>query len=333
MRAGWLFVGLCALLVASAVLGPVMWMTRMPGWSHQGVLPELSASEIVLRDRLRKHVHVLARDIGERNWRAYENLERARQYIDEQLSDSGYAVEHQGLEFGGRRYYNVEARLNGSQGPGPCIVVGAHYDSVEGSPGANDNASGVGALLELARELRHRDLPSSIRFVAFANEEPPFFNTREGMGSIEYIRRMSDPAETVAAMVSLETIGYYSDAKGSQTYPPFVGLVYPNTANFIAFVGNLRSRKLVRSVMRTFRENATIPSDGIAAPAVIPGLSWSDHRSFWHAGIPAVMITDTALFRDPEYHLETDTPERLDYDRMARVVSGLVAVIDALGRR
>ncbi len=131
-------------------------------------------------------------------------------------------------------------------------------------------------------------------------------------------------------MVSLETVGFYSDAEGSQAYPAFLSLLYPTRANFIAFVGNVRSRKVVRSMLRSFRNSAVIPSEGIAAPAIIPGLSWSDHRSFWKAGIPAVMVTDTALFRDPEYHLATDTPGRLDYDRMARVVAGLAVAIASL---
>jgi Zn-dependent M28 family amino/carboxypeptidase len=318
-------------VLAGVVSGSAAWMLWMPGVSYEGDRPQMLARETFLRDRLRQHVHALASDIGERNWWAYGNLERARLYIDEQLRDLSYGVEHQRFEFGGSSFYNVEARLPGTQGSARSIVVGAHYDSVEGSPGANDNASGIAALLELARELRGSNLPLTIRFVAFTNEEPPFFNTLEGMGSIEYLRRMDDPAATVVAMVSLETIGFYSDAEGSQAYPPLLGLFYPNKANFIAFVGNLRSRKLVRSMVRSFRGNATIPSEGIAAPPILPGLSWSDHRSFWQAGIPAVMVTDTALFRDPEYHLETDTPERLDYDRMARVVSGLTVAITAVG--
>ncbi len=320
-----------AVILAGAVSGSTAWMMWMPGLSYKGDLPQMLASETFLRDRLRQHVHALASDIGERHWHAYGNLERARLYIDEQLRGLGYGVEHQRFEFSGRSFYNVEARLRGSQGSARSIVVGAHYDTVEGSPGANDNASGIAALLELARELRGSNLPLTIRFVAFANEEAPFFKTRKGMGSIEYLRRMGDPAATVVAMVSLETIGFYSDAEGSQAYPPLLSFFYPNKANFIAFVGNLHSRKVVRSMLRSFRKNAVIPSVGIAVPPILPGLSWSDHRSFWQAGIPAVMVTDTALYRDPEYHLGTDTPERLDYDRMARVVSGLIVAISTVG--
>ena len=318
-------------IVAGTAAGFAAWMMSMPGRSYKDDLPQMLASETILADRLRRHVRALAQDIGERHWRAYGDLERARHYIDEQLRSLGYVVEHQRFEFDGRSFYNVEARLQGSQGTTRSIVVGAHYDSVEGSPGANDNASGIAALLELARELRGGNLPLTIRFVAFANEEAPFFNTLEGMGSIEYLRRMGDPAGTIVAMVSLETIGFYSDAEGSQAYPPLLSLFYPNKANFIAFVGNLHSRKVVRSMVRSFRKNAVIPSVGIAVPPILPGLSWSDHRSFWQAGIPAVMVTDTALFRDPEYHLATDTPERLDYDRMARVVSGLIVALSSLG--
>ena len=330
MRKSLLLGALVVIVLAAAVAGLGAWMLWMPGRSYEGSQPDMSAGEMILRDRLRHHVQALAQDIGERNWRAYNNLERARHYIDEQLRSLVYEVEHQEFKFNGQSFFNVEAILRGTQSSARSIVVGAHYDSVEGSPGANDNATGVSALLELARELRGQNLPATIRFVAFVNEEPPFFNTLEGMGSIEYVRRLEDPAGTVSAMLSLETVGFYSDVEGSQSYPPLLGLFYSNKANFIAVVGNLHSRKVVRSIMRSFRENAAIPSEGIAAPAIIPGLSWSDHRSFWKAGIPAVMVTDTALFRDPEYHLATDTPGRLDYDRMARVVAGLAVAIASL---
>lgn len=319
-----------AALLAALVLCAIAWMARMPERPYEGAPAPLSEREMSTRDRLKGHVYALAAEIGERNYREYDRLERARTYIDGELRRLDYAVEHQRFEFDGRPFYNLEARLSGGRSGQRSVVIGAHYDSVEGSPGANDNASGVAALLELAREFQGQDLP--IRFVAFTNEEPPFFNTMNGMGSIEYVRRTGESVSTVSAMLSLETIGFYSDAKGSQHYPPPFGLFYPDKANFIAFVGNIRSRKLVRAVVREFRRGATIPSEGVAGPAIVPGFSWSDHRSFWQAGIPAIMVTDTALFRDPEYHLRTDTPERLDYERMARVVSGLVHAIGSLAR-
>jgi len=291
----------------------------------------LTASEIILSDRLRDHVHALAMEIGERNWPNYEALDRARTYIKDQFKQTGLEAKSIPYKFQGETFYNVEAMLKGSEPSRPSVVIGAHYDSVEGSPGANDNATGVAALLELARLLSQEKLSRTIRLVAFANEEPPYFNTRKGMGSIEYVQFLKDSKAAIYCMMSLETIGYYRDDKGSQTYPsPIMSLFYPNKGNFIAFVGG--SQRLVRSVVRSFRLSATIPSKGGAFPKWFPGVDLSDHRSFWEAGIPALMVTDTADNRkDSQYHQPTDTAKRphLQYDQMARVVSGLHrAVLD-----
>jgi len=303
----------------------------MPGESFEGEPPPLTREQQACASRLRTHVAVLASEIGERNLRHYDGLERARAYIARQLADAGYAVTDHPYVFQGTTFHNVEA-VRSDPGDVPSIVVGAHYDSVEGSPGANDNASGVALLIELARALQVTTLPVPVRFVAFANEEPPYFNTGEGMGSVAYVTRFADPTTRIRWMVSLETVGVYSDVPGSQRYPAGVGLLYPDRGDFIAFVGNPRSRGLVRELVRSFRSVATIPSEGAALPESIPGVGWSDHRSFWDAGIAAVMVTDTAPFRDAAYHRATDTPERLDYGRMARVVDGLAHALAELGR-
>jgi hypothetical protein len=314
------------LLGASAVACSVC----MPGSSYDKAPSAPSTEEQELRDRLRAHVYELGGRIGERNWPHYEGLKQARAYIENQFQAAGYAVSTRPFLHRGETFHNVEAVSPGNDAAAGCIVVGAHYDSVEGSPGANDNASGVAAVIELARALRGRRLWSSIRFVAFANEEPPYFNTGEGMGSVEYLRTFENPRHSIRAMLALETVGFYSDEAGSQHYPPLVGMLYPDRGNFIAFVGNIRSRGLLRTAVRRFRIAATLPSQGTALPSSIPGVSWSDHRSFWEAGIPALMITDTAPFRYPHYHRSTDTPDRLDYIRMARLVEGLEHVLAEL---
>ncbi len=208
-----------------------------------------------------------------------------------------------------------------------AIVVGAHYDTVPGSPGADDNASGVAVLIELAALLKGETLP--IRFVAFANEEMPYFQGPE-MGSWTWARRARERGEPIRAMYSLEMLGYYRDAPGSQRYPPPLGLFYPDRADFIAFVGDLGARSLVRDSIRLFREKSMFPSEGVAAPAFIPGVTWSDHWSFRSHGFPAIMITDTAFNRYPHYHLPSDTPDKLDYERMARVTLGLAAMLKDL---
>ena len=326
---------LCALAIGIWVLvigGILACAVRMPGHSFKGIPQPLTASEIILSNRLRDHVHVLAMEIGERNWPNYEALDRARTYIEEQFRQTGLEVKSIPYKFKGEAFYNVEAMIKGSEPSRPGIVIGAHYDSVEGSPGANDNATGVAALLELARLLSREKLSRTIRLVAFVNEEPPYFNTGEGMGSIEYGRSFQSPKAAIHCMISLETIGFYSDDQNSQEYPPLVGLFYPNKGNFIAFVGNFTSRRLVRSVVRSFRLSATIPSEGAALPSLVPGVGLSDHRSFWEAGIPALMVTDTAFYRDSKYHHATDTAERLNYEQMARVVSGLSRAVSDLCR-
>jgi Zn-dependent M28 family amino/carboxypeptidase len=184
-------------------------------------------------------------------------------------------------------------------------------------------------MLELARRFKDAKPGRTLRFTAFVNEEPPYFRT-ELMGSRVHVANARKRGEKFVAMLSLETIGYYSDRPKSQKYPPPVGLVYPDTGNFIGFVGNLSSRSLVRSCIRTFRDTTSFPSEGLAAPEFVSGVGWSDQWAFWQVGCPAIMVTDTAPFRYPHYHEASDTPDKLDYERMARVVGGLGRVVGEL---
>jgi Zn-dependent M28 family amino/carboxypeptidase len=289
----------------------------------------LSAEETRIRDHLATHVETLAGRIGERNLWHYPALLAAADYIQGTLTELGYAPTDEPFESQGKPVHNIVAERRGDTAPGEIVVVGAHYDSVLGSPGANDNGSGVAALLELARLLADQPLPLTVRFVAFVNEEAPFSYTDE-MGSLVHARGARARGERIQAMLSLETIGSYSDEPGSQHYPIPLSLVYPDTANFIGFVGNLGSRGLVRRALRTFRQTTAFPSEGAAVPASIPGVGWSDHWSFWQAGYPAIMVTDTAFYRYAHYHTGGDTPDRVDYDRTARVVAGLARVIAEL---
>jgi hypothetical protein len=287
------------------VAGGIWYVVAMPGSSYQGAL-EFTPEETELAARLRAHVEALAAE--QRN----VDLERPARYIEQQLG----ASRSQPFQSGGRWVRNVEA------GTG-TVVVGAHYDTVPGSPGADDNASGVAVLLELAR------IGVPARFVAFANEEMPYFQSGE-MGSHAWAARAQRAGERISAMLSLEMLGYYRNVPGSQGYPPPLGWFYPDRANFVAFVGDLGSRALVRRAIAAFRAHARFPSEGVAAPAGIPGVTWSDHWSFRRHGYPAIMVTDTAFYRYAHYHLPSDTPEKLDYMRMARVTLGLAALIKEL---
>jgi acetylornithine deacetylase/succinyl-diaminopimelate desuccinylase-like protein len=305
-------------------------MTTMPGQPAGSDLPPLTGPEADLEGRLRAHVETLAGDIGERNVFRPEALEKAAEYLEATLSERGREVDRQDFECQGVPVRNLELEHRGAGRAKEVVVVGAHYDSVMGSPGANDNGTGVAAVLELARLLNGRELPRTVRFLLFVNEEPPFFQTGD-MGSLHYARRCRERNERVVAMLSLETMGYFSDAEGSQQYPFPFRLFYPSRGNFIGFVGNLSSRGLVRRAVKVFRRHATIPSEGAAVPGEITGVGWSDHWAFWQHGYPGIMVTDTAPFRYPAYHTPLDTPERVRYAHLARVVAGLEHVIVELG--
>ena len=292
-----------------------------------------------LADQLARDVQVLAGEIGERNVLFPDALEQASHFIGEELRATGLEVQRQtfhaqGLQ--GRRVpcHNLEVELPGSRHSERIVVIGAHYDSVAGSPGANDNGSGVAAALALARTFARRSAPPgrTLRFVFFVNEEPPFFQTSE-MGSLVYARRSAELGEDIRGMLSLETIGYFDERTGSQSYPlPPLGWFYPSRGNFIAFVSNLRSGRLVRESVRAFRDGVDLPAEAAALPGFIPGVAWSDQWAFWKEGYRAIMVTDTAPYRYPHYHTPEDTPDKLDYERFAEVVEGLEAVVDRLAR-
>lgn len=325
-RTGLTLIALLAVLAAAVIASRQVIVMDMPGESHRGALARLSPAQAALAKRLESDVTALAGEIGERNLFRHGSLERAVRHIAQRFRAAGHEAAFQEFAVRGSNVRNVEVVIPGRDPAAGIVVVGAHYDSVQGSPGANDNASGVAALLELGRALEGSALKRGIRLVAFVNEEAPFTYT-ESMGSVRYAEHLMERGEMVAAMLSLETIGYYTDEPGTQRYPFPLSYFYPDTGNFIGFVGNPASKALVRRVVRTFRENAGFPSEGLAAPERIRGVGWSDHWSFWQLGWPAVMVTDTALYRYHQYHTAEDTPRILVYDRFARVVEGLVAVV------
>ena len=281
------------------------------------------------RARLHAHVEMLAATIGERHVWEFDALSAAAAYVEHALASYGYRPSRCEYDLRGREVANIEAVLEGSAEPGDIVIAGAHYDSVLGCPGANDNATGVAAVLELARRLAPQRRRKTIRFVAFVNEEPPFFQTPE-MGAVVYATRARERGERISAMLSLETLGYYSTEPGSQQYPaPLAGL-YPDTGDFIAFVSNLRSAGLLRRARRAFRARTSFPLQAGAAPAIVPGIGWSDHWAFWQAGYHAMMVTDTAPFRYPWYHTVRDTIDWISFDQLSAVVDGLEYVFHVL---
>jgi hypothetical protein len=316
---------------SAAVLIALLWLisVAMPGRSFQGTAPALTAAQTALRDTLRRDVEQLAEHIGERNDVIPDRLNAAVGYIDQAFASAGLKPLHQSFSVDGISCSNIEVEIRGSSRPDEIVVIGAHYDSVDESPGADDNASGTAAILALARLCSTLKPERTLRFVAFVNEEPPHFQTAQ-MGSVVYAQRCAARKEKIVAMLSIESVGYYTDAPGSQAYPTLLSPFYPSKGNFVAFAGNVSSRGLVRRCIRQFRSAATIPSEGAVLPELIPQIGWSDQWSFWRYGYEGIMVTDTAPFRNPHYHTTHDLPATLDYDRFARVVDGLVRVVKSL---
>jgi Zn-dependent M28 family amino/carboxypeptidase len=302
-------------------------MIRMPGESFEGPLPALDPREVALRDALRTDLSELVGRFGERNVANPASLEAAAAWVEGELRAAGHRTARQTQLVDGVNCENIEAERTGTSDE--IVLVGAHYDSARGTSGANDNGSGVVALLALSRALAGGSSRRTVRFVAFANEEPPYFRTPQ-MGSAIYAARSAARGERIVAMLSLETMGYFTDAPASQQYPFPMSLFYPDRGDFIAFIGDVGSRNLVRAAVSTFRATTRFPSEGAALPAKTTGVGWSDHASFWDYGYPAIMVTDTALFRYRQYHSPNDTLDRVDVDRLARVTEGLRRVVEAL---
>jgi hypothetical protein len=287
--------------------------------------------DIDLPSTVRRHVERLATEIGPRSSEKIASLEAARFYLLSTLGPSnlGYSVKEQSYTIGAQSFANIEAGLTGRRWPREIIVIGAHYDSMPTTPGADDNASGVAALLALAEIFAGKEQGRTIRFVAFTNEEPPWFQTKN-MGSLRYAAELKANGEQVVAMISLESIGYFSDAPGSQRYPAPLDKMYPDVGNFIAVAGAPQGAALVRFVYDAMRADGSIPVQQGVFPPQTPGVGWSDHWAFWEQGYPAIMLTGTAPFRNANYHQPTDVPATLDYARLARTVTATRQAIEAL---
>jgi Zn-dependent M28 family amino/carboxypeptidase len=286
----------------------------------------------VLKENLRRHIQVLSFDIGERNLFKYENLEKAARYIKQELESLGYHLEEQVYSIGGKPYRNLIATKKGINKKDKIIIVCAHYDSVWGSPGADDNASAVAGLLELARLLCQDNLNKTIKFIAFTNEEPPIFMSHD-MGSLRYAKEARRKKENIEAVLCLESLGFYSEKKNSQSYPLGLNFFYPDKGNFIGITSNFSSAPLLKKIVKEFKNNSSLPIEYLIAPIFFaPAISFSDNWSFWRFGYKAVMITDTAFYRNPYYHTAEDTPDKLNYASITEVIEELYPVLLELGK-
>jgi len=283
-----------------------------------------------IKNNLRKTVHFLSNEIGSRGYEEIDALTRTADYIISELSTYGYAVSEQPYEVEGRIYKNIYTEIRGIKSPEKVLIIGAHYDTVAGTPGADDNASGIAGLLELARLLRNRTFDKTIQFAAFTLEEPPFFRSRF-MGSHVFAQSLNQKGLDVEGVICLEMIGYFTDEPGSQLFPvPFFRWKYPTKGNFIIIVSNIHSKRFLNRVVSGFKKGSDLPVESLSSIPLLPGVDFSDHRSFWKYNYKAVMVTDTAFYRNPQYHGIGDIPEILDYERMAKVILGLKSSIEEI---
>jgi hypothetical protein len=322
----WWYVGILLGVAILAILGYLIMINVKARRPRPEVGGAVRAEIHALETRLMGHVRALSGIIGERNLHRPLALRAAADSIHQVWKSQGFEVSEERFEVLDQSCTNLVVEQRGSKSHRPILLVGAHYDSVIGSPGANDNATGVAILLELSRAMRRQALAKTVRLVAFVNEEPPYFLT-EMMGSRHHARQARNRGENIAAMFSLETLGYYSNVTKSQRYPWPFSAFYPRIGNFLGVVGNLSSRGLVVDFLRQFMTVSDFPAEGIATFEWIPGINWSDHWSFWQEGYSALMLTDTAPYRYPEYHTLRDVAEEINGPEFARAAHGIVLAI------
>ena len=278
------------------------------------------------------YVYHLTVKIGPRSFYQYEKVKETEDYIKSVLKELGLDYTPQSYDCKGKSFSNIIVTIPGQKEPKKSFVIGAHYDTVPLTPGADDNTSAVAVLLEMCRILKDYKPAKTLKLVFFVLEEPPSFRTKY-MGSYVYAKRARENNEEIFGMISLEMLGYYNDIKGAQTFPfPLMNLFYPNVPNFIAVVGNLKSRKLVKQIEASIKKGSSIPVETIATFRFVPGVDFSDHASFWRMGYPAVMVTDTSFYRNPNYHSPSDTIDTLNFEKMGELLKGLIyAAKDLVG--
>ena len=280
-------------------------------------------------NNLKRHVKYITDEIGERNVRKSLALHRAAHYIQQQLTMMGYEVEHQAFNTKGVKCENLQATKTGKDHPDDIILICAHYDTSKDCPGANDNASGIAAMLEVARYFTHINPDRSIRFVALANEKPPYTGT-EKSGSWIYAHQASQRRDKIRTAIILESLGYYNNANSSQLYPPFMGIFHPRQGNFLAMASNLGSMGAMRKFAKYFKKHSNFRFETMVAQNFLPWVKWNNSNPFWVSGYNAFILSDTTEYRYPFYNSGRDTPEKIDYQCLTFVTQGLMRAVEEL---
>ncbi len=306
-------------LVVIAIIALLLFISQ-PVWV-KAVPSPLSADS----QRMEKIVRTLSEDYFPRNHRSIANLNQTRDFISSHFQHMGCQLSYQSYPINDNEYSNISCLFN--PGKGPRLIVGAHYDSYAKTPGADDNASGIAGLIEIGYLLSKADLNTEVELVAYTLEEPPFFGTTS-MGSYYHALSLADQHIPVAGVFVLEMIGYFDETYPSQDYPlSLLKVWYPNRGNFIGVIGNMAQRDFTKAVKRSMASTTELAVYSINAPGPLSGIDFSDHRNYWEFGFPAIMITDTAFYRNRAYHQPNDTWDRLNYRKMGLVA---VAVFEAV---
>ncbi len=317
-------IGVLAALAAVASGVALLWALL----TQPFVMPVASDAPAVDARSLERHVRILSEQFHPRSAADPAKLDAAANYVRAELAKSGAQITEQVYDADDIKARNIIARFGPPEGE--RVVIGAHYDAHFNTPGADDNASGVAALIELARLLARAELKHPVELVAYTREEPPYFRTEE-MGSAQHARALKDKGVPVRLMLALEMLGFYSDAEGSQKYPlPVLGSIYPSQGNFISVIGRFDEMNITRRVKAAMAGAVKLPVVSMNAPSWLTGVDFSDHLNYWDAGYPALMITDTSFYRNPHYHLASDTADKLDYRRMALAVQAVYAAVLAV---
>jgi hypothetical protein len=312
-------------LIIAFLLFSYWYMMKCEGfWKGEPLEKQMKAELGEIKKSMEADIEYL-QSLGPRNSeneKNYKQLRQCEEWIRQRWESQGYVVKKHTFSIKGKEYSNLEIEIKGRTVPSEIIIISAQYDTLPDSPGANNNGSGMAILFQLSSLLKKHTPDRTIRLLNFVNEEDPFFGT-EMMGSFQYAKRCRQRGEEIQVMLSLDALGIYKDEPGSQKLPFPFSLFYPDRGNFLAFIGNLGSRKYMVEATRSFKKGSSFPIEAGVVPEWVEAADWSDHRSFWQFGYPGIMVTDTGGFRSIYHTTKEDTLEKLDFGAMSRIVIGV----------